>query len=125
MSNVLIAIAVLTHFFVLVVLLWGWIRWARRPHQWNWSSIFSFAGFTIATASALLGIGSIVYAQVTGGFGFYDPLLLRIYRWGMLLSITALGFASGGLWRRNLLRWHAPLLSLGVLILWVIWASGE
>ena len=39
------------------------------------------------------------------------PVLLRIYRWGGLVSIAGIAFALGGAWRPNPLRWYAqPVL---------------
>jgi hypothetical protein len=42
-----------------------------------------------------------------------------------LLSLGGLAFAIGGVWSRGAPRWHAPILSLGMLFLWLIWASAE
>ena len=85
----------------------------------------SLAGFVLGSASALLAIGTILYAITTGGFRFYDPTLLKVYRAGLLLALGGLVFALVGVWNRNPLRWHAPALSLGMLVIWLIWVSGE
>jgi len=45
-------------------------------HTWP-----SLAGFSLGTASAVLAVGTTVYARAVGGFPFYDPSLMRIYRW--------------------------------------------
>src|SRR5215472_5519914 len=71
------------------MLAWGWARWARRKPRLTPSAALSIAGFSLATASALLAIAAAVYAQAIGGFPYYDPRLLRIYRWGALLSLSA------------------------------------
>jgi hypothetical protein len=47
-------------------------------------SVLSLIGFTLASASGLLAVSSVLYAHAIGGFPFYDPRLLRIYRWGDL-----------------------------------------
>ena len=68
------------------VLVVGWVRWARqRRIGRTWLSL---AGFSLATASALLAVESMAYAGMIGGFRYYDPTLLRIFRWGVLLSLA-------------------------------------
>jgi len=110
---------------ILVTLAWGCGRWAKRKQPRTLSAALSVAGFSLATASALLAITSMLYAQAIGGFSFYDPRLLRIYRWGALLSFVGTVVALGGLWRPNLLRWHALVSALGTLVFWVLAAYGE
>jgi hypothetical protein len=84
----------------------------------------SLLGFILATASAVLAVSSIAYAQVHH-FSYYDPLLLRIFAWGALLSIAGIGFGIGGVWQANSLRWHAPVSGACMLVFWVMMASGE
>lgn len=107
-----------------VVLVWGWARWIRLPRQRTIPAILSFTGFIFGTASAILAIGSVGYAQVHH-FPYYDPLLLRIFRWGGLLSLAGIIFGIGGVWRSGSLRWHAPLCCIGMLSFWVLAAEGE
>jgi uncharacterized BrkB/YihY/UPF0761 family membrane protein len=107
------------------MLVWGWARWSVRPKTSIISSIASFASLALASLSALLAISSMVVAKVIGGFPFYDPTLLRIYRWGALISLAALATGLCGVWRPNSLRWHAPLSGLGMLAFWVMMAEGE
>jgi hypothetical protein len=76
------------------------------------------------TASAILAVGSVGYAQVHH-FPYYDPLLLRVFRWGGLLSLAGVIFGIGGVWRSGSLRWHAPLCGIGMLSFWVLAAEGE
>ena len=83
------------------------------------------AGFVFGTASAALATLSTLYALMIGGFPYYDPLLLRIYGIGMLLSCVGILFALTGLWRRSNLRWHGIVLPTSMLLLWVLWASSE
>jgi len=75
-----------------VLIAWGWVRWFRRIQPRTLPVILSLIGFTLATASGLLAVSSVVYAHAIGGFPFYDPRLLRIYRWGGLLSLSGLVF---------------------------------
>jgi hypothetical protein len=108
-----------------VVLFMGWRRWLRRPSPQSLLSLLSLAGFVLASASAVLAIGTVLCSLTTGGFRFYDPTLLKLYRSGLLLGLGGLVFALVGVWNRNSLRWHAPALSLSMLLLWLIWLSSE
>ena len=107
-----------------LLLVTGWIRWSKQPKVWSITSILSLIGFGLASASALLALGSMGYAQVHR-FGFYDPLLLRIYRWGCLLSLSGFCLGLGGALRKNSLRWFTPACGFGTLIFWVFAAAGE
>ena len=107
-----------------VMLIWGWVRWVRSAKQRNLASILSFMGFFLATASGLLAIFLIVYAQIHR-FGYYDPLLMRIFKTGVLLSGAGVVFAVGGVWKTNLLRWHAPISAVSTLAFWLMAAAGE
>lgn len=102
-----------------VTLIWGWLRWSTRPKPRNIPSSLSLIGFVLASASALVGVASVVYAQIIHGFSFYDPRLMRILRWGVLLSLSGLAFGLSGIWRPSALRWHAPLCALGTLAFWI------
>ena len=95
MSYVLpILFALVVYVALPAVLVAGWVRWARRIGTGRtWPSL---AGFSLGTASAALAIGAMVYARAVGGFPFYDPALLRIYRWGLLLSLAGLVFGAVG-----------------------------
>jgi hypothetical protein len=84
----------------------------------------SLLGFVLATASAMLAVSAIAYAQVHH-FPYYDPLLLRIFAGGALLSIAGIVFGIGGVWRPSSLRWHAPVSGVCMLVFWIMMASGE
>jgi nicotinamide riboside transporter PnuC len=75
----------------------GWYFWARGTKAKGVCSTLSFIGFLVATISVLLAISSIAFAHLIGGFPFHDPRLMKIYRWGFLLSLTAILFSVGGL----------------------------
>ena len=87
--------------------------------------VLSLTGFALGSASALLAVGGILFAAASGGFRYYDPTLLTIYMIGLLLSLGGLVIALCGVWKPSALRWHAPILSLGMLFLWFVWAAGE
>jgi hypothetical membrane protein len=106
-------------------MIWGWVRWLKRKQPRTPFSILSLIGFALATVSGLLATSSVLYAHAIGGFPFYDPLLLRIYRWGALLSLSGTAFALIGVWRPGPLRWHAPTCAVGTLLFWFAAAMGE
>jgi hypothetical protein len=87
-------------------------------------SILSLIGFSLKTTSAILGMLTIAFAQLHH-FEFYDPLLLRIFRWGILLSLAGIPFSIAGVWRASSLRWLAPACSIGTLAFWILAAAGE
>lgn len=98
------------------LIIWGWVRWSKHTQPRTLLSILSLIGFTLATASGLLGVSSVLYAHAIGGFPFYDPLLLRIYAWGGMLSLSGIVFGIGGVWRPGPVRWLAPVCSLGTML---------
>lgn len=110
---------------LLPLMIWGWVRWAKRKQPRTAFSMLSLTGFSLATASALLAVSSLVYAHSIGGFPFYDALLLKIYRWGALISLTGTIFAIGGAWRSSPVRWHALACTVGTLLFWAMAAEGE
>jgi hypothetical protein len=108
-----------------VALVWGWLRWWKQAKARNLFSIMSLIGLSLATAAALLAVSTAIYAKAIGGFPFYDPTLLRIYRYGALLSLSGIVFSFAGLWGPSALRWHAPVCSVGTLMYWFMLASTE
>jgi len=124
-SWILFLIAIVTFLFVPVLIIWGWVRWSKNKNPGSIFPTLSFIGFCFATASALLGLFSRLYAQFIRSFPFYDPTLMRIYACGGLLSLAAILFAIVGVWRRGPVRWHAPLCAIGTLLFWIIAMSTE
>jgi len=94
------------------------------PRQPSLSANLSLTGFLLATASGLLAFGSILYAHVHT-FRFYDPVLMRIFGTGFLLSLGGIVIGIGGTWKSNPLRWHAPICGLTTLAFWLMAATGE
>jgi hypothetical protein len=88
-------------------------------------SALSMISFFLATCSALLAFGGLSYAHAIGGFPFYDPRLMRLYSWGGRLSLAGIVLGIIGYFRRNTLRWYAPICSVGVFIFWFGAAIGE
>jgi hypothetical protein len=125
MAWILIALWVISILATPVLWIVGWHKWIRAPRQWGIPCLFSLVSFATTSASALLVIGSLIYSRKIGGFPYYDPLLLRIYRWGAGIALLGFVLSLGGIWRRNTLRWYAPLFSFGVLLFWIMAAEGE
>ncbi len=106
-------------------IIWSWVRWTKYEKARSVISYLAAIGLAFATASALLAVSAIIYAPHIGGFPFYDPRLLRIYRWGALLSLIGIIFAFGGVWKPSPLRWLAPACTFGTLLYWFGAAAGE
>jgi hypothetical protein len=82
----------LASFATPVILIWGWIRWAKRKENGTASSILSLISLVLSTSSALLALSTSAFAR-SHPFGFYDPTLMRIMRWGFILSLAGCLFA--------------------------------
>jgi hypothetical protein len=109
----------------LAVFIWAIRRWARDPERISkprWRSYVAFVAFGLVSASSLLWFVSIIWAHVIGGFPFYDPVLLRFYRWGFLTSMSGLLTSFIG---KGKLRWPACGLSALMTFLWLAAAEGE
>ena len=125
METFLTVAAIAAYIGTPIVLVLGWLKWIRQKRDYSIFSWLALISFVFGTSSALLALGSLLYARTTGGFRYHDPTLMKIYGCGMILSIIGLVLSLGGVWRRNPLRWYAPVLSLGMIVLWVLWASAE
>jgi hypothetical protein len=122
--RLVILFIVSTDILLLPAIIWGWIRWIKQEKPRSLISYLAAVDFAFATASALLAVSAIIYANHIGGFPFYDPRLLRIYRWGAVLSLTGIAFAIGGVWKPGPLRWLAPACTVGTLLYWFGAAAG-
>jgi hypothetical protein len=74
-----------------IMLIWGWARWLRQPTVRTTPSILSLIGLILASASAVIAVLLIAYAQIHH-FPYYDPLLLRVFRIGVLISLGGIVF---------------------------------
>jgi len=108
-----------------IALIWSWVRLLQNRTAISKFPVISFLSLLCATASALLAIGSAVYAHHIGGFGFYDPKLMHIYRDGFYLSLGAILFSLIGVYQRNPIRWLSIGAGIGSLFFWICMASGE
>lgn len=107
-----------------VTLVWGWVRWAKRPQFRTPAAVLSLAGFALATTSGLVAVAGVLYAHAFGGLAFNDPLP-TMFSWGLGLGLIGLLLAFCGVWESSPLRWHAIAGSLGMLLFWSIALSGE
>lgn len=107
---------------ILALALWRWLHNAPRIVEPAWRSYVAIVAMSFAGVSALLWVVSLVWARLIGGFPFYDPVLLRFYRWGFLTSALGLFVSLVG---KGKLRWPTTGLSLLMSMLWLMAAAGE
>jgi hypothetical protein len=97
-----------------LALIVGWTRFKRHPRQTGFCGWAGFFSLMTATVSALLAIGALMH----GGWKYYDPLLMKIYGAGLLVSTLGLVLGILGLFRRGDLRWIGAVASFGMLMFW-------
>ena len=119
-----IAFAIAVYAVLPAAIIFGWIRWVRSAQE-RWLFQLSLLAFGFATVSGIVAFISVIYAHAIGGFPYYDPRLLRFYRWGGILADAGLVLGIIGCFRRNPLRWYAPLCALGMSVFWAAAAMGE
>ena len=107
---------------ILVWALWRWSRTAPRIVEPAWRSYMAIGAISLAGASSMLWLISLIWARVIGGFPFYDPVLLRFYRWGALTGLAGLVVSFVG---KGKLRWPACALSSLIVFLWFMAATSE
>ena len=97
-ESVLVVVAAVGFYIGLpVLLIWGWVGWFGRTQPRTLSSILSVIGFALATASGLLAVSSVLgRTRRGGGFPYYDRLLMKIYAWGVMLSLSGIVFGIFG-----------------------------
>jgi hypothetical protein len=125
MESIWIMCAIAVYGVLPVLLIWGWMRWASSSQPRTAPAIMACVSFALTNLSALLALGTVFYAWFVRPFPYYDRVLMKIYGCGMLLSLAAFVIALGGVWRPSPVRWHAPLVALGMLTFWVRAASSE
>jgi hypothetical protein len=125
LASILWFIAVVTTLLIPALLLWGWVRWSKNKNPRSNSSTFSLLGFSLATASASLALGTHLYARFVHSFSFHDPTLLKIYAAGCLLSVAGIAFAVAGTGRPNPVRWLAPICAFGTMVFWLLAMTSE
>lgn len=124
-ASILWFIVVATTLLIPALILWGWVRWSKNESPRSRSSTCSLAGFSLATASAALAVATHLYARFVHSFPYYDPILLKIYAVGSLLSIAGIALSVAGSGRPNPVRWLAPICSVGTLVFWLLAMTSE
>ena len=114
----------LLYVMVLVASASGWMRGLRERPVWNVFTRATRIGLALGTGSALLALCGWVWSRLSG-FTYNDPNLRKLYTCGLLLALLAAIASLVGMWRKSALRWHAVAAGLGMLVLWLVWASGE
>jgi hypothetical protein len=107
------------------ILIWAVQRWwhtSPKISEPAWRSYFAFAAISLAGISSLLWLISEIWAVVIGGFPYYDPVLLRFYRWGGWTGLAGLLASLAG---KGKLRWPAFGLSFLMEVFWASAAIGE
>jgi hypothetical protein len=126
MQSIVRAFVYLLHATVPVILITGFIRGSRERPAWNVFTRSTRIGFALAAGSAWLALWSWAWSALAAqGFFDFDLPLRRIYAYGIFLSLLGTLFSLIGLGRNSSIRWHATSLSLCMLVLWLVWASGE
>jgi hypothetical protein len=57
------------------------------------------AGSILSGSSAMLFLGTVLYAGAKSGFAFWDPVLMQIYRYGTLSALLGLVVGALGMGR--------------------------
>ena len=123
----------LMFFFALLVLLglaaWMVFGWkailATRHDPARRFRPLTIGAWSLASASAALFLGSAAKAMLIRPFPYYDPVLLLIYKIGLLLALLALLVSLAQLGHRTRMLASAAGLSLVMLAVWVFQASLE
>ena len=121
-------------FFYLYPLLWvvipallfrSWLLWLRQKNQPSTRSFsFSWIGLVLASLSSLTAIGGFVFSAVVGP-AYYDPVLMKIFFTGLLISLAALLAGLCGLQGKDSIRWHSVALGSSTVLFWFFSMSFE
>jgi hypothetical protein len=125
LPSILWSVAIGTVVAVPVLLLWGWVRWAKDHTPRSTSCTLALLGLCFATASAFLALTTHLYARFVRSFSSHDPTLLKIYLFGCAFSSLAILFSVGGSGRRGPLRSLAPVCAFATLLFWLIAMTSE
>jgi hypothetical protein len=106
----------------LLLILWHWMRTSPKIAKPAWRGYFAVGAATLAAISVLLWVASFVWARKIGGFAYYDPVLMRFYRWGAVTGLCGLVAGFGGTGK---LKWPVCGLATFMTLLWIIAAAGE
>lgn len=107
------------------IIIYGWVRWISRDLVEAARARISMAGHSLATLAFVLALASVLFSFTIGGFQYWDGSLIKLYKWGILLSLAGLLLGGIGMFRPGPLRWLAPLGSLSSLLFWLGASLGE
>lgn len=99
-----------------------WLRSSPRIAIPTWRGYSAISAFSLAGISLIMWVVLFAWAQAIGGFGFYNPVVLRFYRWGFLTGAAGLLISLIG---KGKLRWPACGLSALMAFLWLAAATSE
>lgn len=109
--------------FIYICVVWNrWVHSASRVPEPKWRGICGVLGLSLGSVSVLLFIYTAIWAEMKGGFPFYDPSLLLVYRAGIGLSL--LGLLCGIPAQREF-RKPTLISSTAIFITWLLVATGE
>jgi hypothetical protein len=125
MRPIFIFLVPLFYVGLVIVLVSGWIRGGREGRTRDPFGLFSRFGFVLGTSSACVALGSVIWTRFLGIFQYHDPRIRWMDAIGTLFVLLGMVLSILGAWHRSVLRWHALILSAGMLLLWCAWLSGE
>jgi hypothetical protein len=118
-SAIFIAVVVWIALLLPAVMVWGWARWFKVPGPRTLSAKFSLGGFIFANISVLLALSALLFAHNSSSSPVLNSLLLRLYSFGLVLSVLGVLLALAGLRRSSALRWPGLLCAAGILVFWL------
>jgi peptidoglycan/LPS O-acetylase OafA/YrhL len=125
MGPIFIFLVPLFYLGLAIVLVMGWKRGGREGKTRDRFVLLSRIGFVFGTSSASVAVMTAISLRLYGSFQYHDSKLSWFYTIGALFALLGIVLSIIGAWRRNVLRWHALILSAGMLLLWCAWMSGE
>ena len=108
-----------------LLLLVGWTRWARGEKPDTFVAFMALTSLSLATASALLAMGTTLVAFTIGGLPYHTGFLILIEACGGFLSLLGALFGIGGVWKPSSVRWDGLIGSIGTLLFWLAQLAGE
>ncbi len=102
-----------------------WWHWAKQRDKIDLPkgrSSLALLGLVLGSVSVLLELVFMIHAQITGGFPYYHPTLLRGIRWGGSTGLLGFILALPG---KGRLRLPAVVASLFGSLVWFAEAMAQ